>query len=589
MEPTSAAEEYDLVVVGAGIYGLAVAKTYHQVNPSARLLILDSGVSAGGTWCAERLYDGLFTNNLVGMLEFSDFLMDFENFGIAPNSHVPGLVMHRYLTAYARHFGVYDKIKLRSTVASAELLRGGEWHLKYDVVFGDVVEPRQLVSKKMVLATGTTSVPSMPTIKGSEEFGGSVFHFKDLPQRAKELSEANNIVVLGGSKSAADAVYYNASRGKHVDWVIRESGRGPAWFNHAFISPFNLQFEKLATTRFMTFLSPSIYLDAYPTIRRLLHDTRIGRALLRGLFSIIDSDAIAAAKYNDHPETKKLIPHGSIVWTGTSVGIFNYPTDFFTLFHQGLVNVHIADITSLSNNTVILSNGTALKAQALIYATGWRHVPTVTILPKSLAPKLAFAPVSPDDPTIRAADAEIMHRFPELRKQPPSGPGANRNRATEPSYRAYRSTVPPAFLKSQNLAYCGIAAIGLRGFLIAQIQALWIAAFFHGKLTAELPSEEEAARQALLESRFFRWRAPNGLGAKSVDMVFELVPFVDTLCRDLGLETRRKGGWKEIFEFYGVRDYNGMVDEWMKKEKEKEKEKEKLVEGEGNTGTMSMA
>lgn len=209
------------VLTQTGIYGLAVAKTYHQVNPSARLLILDSGVSAGGTWCAERLYDGLFTNNLVGMLEFSDFLMDFENFGIAPNSHVPGLVMHRYLTAYARHFGVYDKIKLRSTVASAELLRGGEWHIKYDVVLGDVVEPRQLVSKKMVLATGTTSVPSMPTIKGSEEFGGSVFHFKDLPQRAKELSEANNIVVLGGSKSAADAVYYNASRGKHVDWVIR--------------------------------------------------------------------------------------------------------------------------------------------------------------------------------------------------------------------------------------------------------------------------------------------------------------------------------------------------------------------------------
>ncbi|KFY02050.1 hypothetical protein V490_00665 [Pseudogymnoascus sp. VKM F-3557] len=569
MEPISATEEYDLVVVGAGIYGLAVAKTYHQVNPSARLLILDSGVSAGGTWCAERLYDDLFTNNLVGMLEFSDFLMDFETFGVAPNSHVPGLVMHRYLTAYARHFGVYDKIKLRSTVASAELLRGGEWHIKYDVVFGDVVEQRQLVSKKMVLATGTTSVPSMPTIKGSEEFGGSVFHFKDLPQRAKELSEANNIVVLGGSKSAADAVYYNASRGKHVDWVIRESGRGPAWFNYAFISPLNLQFEKLTTTRFMTFLSPSIYLDAYPTIRRLLHDTRIGRALLRGFFSIIDSNAIAAAKYNDHPETKKLIPHGSIVWTGTSVGIFNYPTDFFSLFHQDLVKVHIADVTSLSNSIVNLSNGTALEAQALIYATGWRHVPTVTILPESLTLKLALAPASPDDPIIRAADAEIMHRFPELRRQPPSGPGADCDRATEPSYRPYRSAVPPAFLNSRNLAYCGVAAIGLRGFLIAEVQALWITAFLDGKLTAELPSEEEAARQALLESRFFRWRAANGLGAKSVDMVFELVPFVDTLCRDLGLETRRKGGWREIFEFYGVRDYNGVVEEWMKKEKEK--------------------
>lgn len=102
------------------------------------------------------------------------------------------------------------------------------------------------------------------------------------------------------------------------------------------------------------------------------------------------------------------------------------------------------------------------------------------------------------------------------------------------------------------------------------MQALWIAAFFAGKLSVELPSEEEAARQALLESRFFRYRAPNGLGAKSADMIFEIVPFIDTLCRDLGIDTKRKGGFREIFESYGVRDYNGVVEEWMKKEKLRE-------------------
>ena len=191
------------------------------MNPSARLLVLDNGISVGGTWCAERLYDGLYTNNLIGMLEFGDFPMDFATFGVAPDSHVPGMVMYKYLTAYAQHFDIYDKIKLRSTVTSAELVEGGEWHIKYDVDYVQVVEQRQIVAKKLVLATGTTSVPNIPVIKGSDEFGGSAFHFKELPHRAKELSEANNVVVLGGSKSACDAVYYNASRGKHVDWVIR--------------------------------------------------------------------------------------------------------------------------------------------------------------------------------------------------------------------------------------------------------------------------------------------------------------------------------------------------------------------------------
>lgn len=349
--------------------------------------------------------------------------------------------------------------------------------------------------------------------------------------------------------------------------LSKESGRGPCWLTYPFVSPLKIQLEKLTTMRFMSFLSPSIFLDAYPKIRGLLHNTAIGRALLRAYFGLINSDAITQGKFNDHPETKKLIPRGSIVWSGTSVGIFNYPTELFDLVHKSLVNVHLADITSLSKSTVHLSNGTNLSAQVLIYATGWSHAPTVPILPTSLAPKLGISPQPPLDPTILAADAEILRRFPELANQPPSGTSTDGERATQPTYTAYRCAIPPAFLASRNLAYCGIAALGLRGFWISQMQALWITAFFAGRLSVEVPAEEEAAREALLVSRFFRWRASNGLGAKSADMVFEIVPFVDTLARDLGLETRRKGGWREFFEFYGAADYKGVVEEWMRKEK----------------------
>lgn len=158
------------------------------------------------------------------MVEFGDFPMDFETFGIPLNAHVPGAVMHRYFTAYAQHFGVYERIKLRSTVASAELLEGGDWHIKYNVeqsADGEEMKQQELIAKKMVLATGTTSVPNIPIIKGNDEFGGHAFHFKDLSLRGEDLNKADNVVVFGGSKSAIDAVYYNASKGTHVDWVIR--------------------------------------------------------------------------------------------------------------------------------------------------------------------------------------------------------------------------------------------------------------------------------------------------------------------------------------------------------------------------------
>lgn len=174
--------------------------------------------------------------------------MDFATFGVAEDEHVPGSVMHRYFVAYAQHFGVYDKIKLRSTVTSAELLAGGEWHIKYDVKHdndnGEEVKPQEVLAKKMVLSTGTTSIPNIPNIKGNEDFEGRAFHFKDLSLHAKDLGETKNVVVLGGSKSAADAVYHNASKGRHVDWVIRGKHLTPGYLCSCLILP-----KKLAAAR----------------------------------------------------------------------------------------------------------------------------------------------------------------------------------------------------------------------------------------------------------------------------------------------------------------------------------------------------
>ena len=232
-------EKYDLVVIGAGkgavlsssfistlinagVYGLPVAKTYLEVNPSAHVLILDAGRTVGGTWSSERLYDGLQTNNLVGMSEYSDFPMDLETFGVKPGSHVPGIALHRYLTAYAERFGIFDKIKFEAFVKSAELKEDGTWVILYEWRVGEEgVRKVEVLAKKLVMATGTTSEPNMPEIRGAADFGGHIFHFKDFQNRKEEMEVAHNIAVLGGSKSAADAIYLNASKGKHVDWIIR--------------------------------------------------------------------------------------------------------------------------------------------------------------------------------------------------------------------------------------------------------------------------------------------------------------------------------------------------------------------------------
>jgi hypothetical protein len=195
----------------------------------------------------------------------------------------------------------------------------------------------------------------------------------------------------------------------------------------------------------MSFLSPALDLDSYPTIRKFFYNTRIGRVILKGVFGLLQSDMTNAGKFLEHPETKKLFPRSNVFWCGSSVGVFNYPTDLFSLVRKGLVHVHIADVTSLSGHTVNLSNGTDLEADVFIFATGYKH--TTTILLTSLTSKIGVLTALPNDPTVKAADEEVMRRFPELKDQPPAGPSGMRDREWT-SWALYRGIVPPAFIAS---------------------------------------------------------------------------------------------------------------------------------------------
>lgn len=56
-------DAFDVVIVGAGVHGLSMLKTYRDVHPSASILVLEKGDSIGGVWAKDRLYPGLHTNN----------------------------------------------------------------------------------------------------------------------------------------------------------------------------------------------------------------------------------------------------------------------------------------------------------------------------------------------------------------------------------------------------------------------------------------------------------------------------------------------------------------------------------------------
>lgn len=241
-----------------GWAGIAAAKTFRQLNPSKSLVILDSNASVGGTWALERLYPGLKTNNQLGTYEFPDFPMNTSEFGVKPGEHIPGPVVHNYLKTVAEKFDIADKIRYSTRVTSAEHRDTGGWVItavKYEHGSSSHIEEKYF-AKKLVVASGLTSEPFLPYFNGQDSFGKPIFHGKDFPKHADTIDTAQSVTVFGGTKTGWDAVYAYASKGVHVDWVIRASGHGPSWMSPPFVTPLKKWLEKLVMTRLLTWFSP---------------------------------------------------------------------------------------------------------------------------------------------------------------------------------------------------------------------------------------------------------------------------------------------------------------------------------------------
>lgn len=202
----------------SGFYGLAAAKQYHVSHPHHSLAVFDANSSVGGTWSTERIYRDLKSNNLLGTLEYPDFPMTTERFGVKPREHIPGPVVHEYLETYAREFGIAEHVRLNSKVHSAEHQPEGGWVI--EVQTGDEASTK-VFAKRLVVATGLTSEPFMPHVKGQEEYNRPLFHSKYFLQHEDTMEPGKRITVFGGTKSAWDAVYAYGTRGVKVDWIIR--------------------------------------------------------------------------------------------------------------------------------------------------------------------------------------------------------------------------------------------------------------------------------------------------------------------------------------------------------------------------------
>lgn len=186
-----------VAVIGAGACGLCHAK--YLLESGFDVTVFEIGSQIGGMWCYRNdngrssAYRTLHINTSRGVTRFSD--LDFDD---ATQPFPDHYDMHRYLVAYAEHFGVAPRIRFNRRVSAIRpAFTPGAEPPAWDVVTdADGTERFDAV----IVATGHLSAPlDVPMLAG---FGGTYLHSHYY--REPEPFVGKRICVVGVGNSACD-------------------------------------------------------------------------------------------------------------------------------------------------------------------------------------------------------------------------------------------------------------------------------------------------------------------------------------------------------------------------------------------------
>ena len=201
----TAAPEFDVVVVGAGMAGLY--SLYHLRELGFSAVVLEQGDGVGGTWFWNR-YPGARCDvpSLEYSFGFSDELQqEWEWSEVFPGQEE----LERYLNHVADRFDLRRDIHLGTRVTAAtfdEVTRG--WTVETEA--GD-----RFTGRFVIMATGCLSVPQTLTIPGIDDFRGEVIYTSMWPREGVDLA-GKRVGLVGTGSSGVQATPELADMAEHL-------------------------------------------------------------------------------------------------------------------------------------------------------------------------------------------------------------------------------------------------------------------------------------------------------------------------------------------------------------------------------------
>ncbi len=491
-----------VAIIGCGISGLAQADVFTRCG--FQCVLFEQAPRIGGVWA--HSYAGVSLQNTSSGYHISSFPWPFT-----PDLHPTGEQILRYLDAFVAARG-FD-VRLRHEVVSARPCEGG-WEVIARISAADGRELEERVERfdHLVVSIGQyTEGKHRPVLPGEAEFPGRVVIERDVQDAS--MFDGARVLVVGFGKSALDMVTFAVAHAAEVHHVFRT----PRWTLPRYI--LGVHYTKLLFNRFGSIMMTSW---AHPTsFERFLHRRLafvgsfwsglqklfVWLARRQGRGAGPGGSARLATVFPTHPFLPDLRSAAALA-----------PIDYYRHVAHGAIVPHHGEMKGLTKQGLELADGSVIPADIVVLSTGSR------------SPAFPFLA-----PEVRAL-LEAEDDGPQL----------------------YRHIIHP---RLPTLAFAGFN----HGFMhvpSAEIGALWLVAFWQGKL--ELPSQSEMERAAE-EVRIWKRTHIHFEPSRSCAVNTRFQQYLDIMLGDLGVSPYRKlpNLIAEMFSPYGPADYRGVVDEFL--------------------------
>jgi cation diffusion facilitator CzcD-associated flavoprotein CzcO len=344
---TTAPEEHDVVIVGAGFGGMGAAIALKWLGYDD-IAILDREDDLGGTWYVNH-YPGLAVD-----IPSTTYSYWFEPNPYWSRLHAPGAELKQYADRVADKYDVRRHMRLRTSV------EGARWEEDAQRWLVALSDGATMTARFLITATGYLSQPRVPDIDGVTAFAGRTVHTAQWDPATPV--DGRRVGIIGTGVTAVQLIPELARRAAELTVYQRT----PIWVIPKVDFPIPARVQRLFARRPVTQRLLRLVTDAFAELgvsTAVVHykQTRLLNAAAAAL-----SRLHLYTSVRDRSLRRELTPSYEF---GCKRTTFN--NDYYRIFTRPNVSLETSGIERIEPDGIVTADGRKTPLDTLVLATGF--------------------------------------------------------------------------------------------------------------------------------------------------------------------------------------------------------------------------